>query len=61
MAAEALVADGSKDRDEIIEALSGHVCRCTGYAKILDAVAAASREGRRTPDRETALANGGTA
>ena len=60
MAAEALVADGSKDRDEIIEALSGHVCRCTGYAKILDAVAAASR-GDTTPDRETALANGGTA
>jgi aerobic-type carbon monoxide dehydrogenase small subunit (CoxS/CutS family) len=43
MAAEALVADGAKERDEIIEALSGHVCRCTGYAKILDAVAAASR------------------
>jgi aerobic-type carbon monoxide dehydrogenase small subunit (CoxS/CutS family) len=42
MAAEALVADGPKERDEIIEALSGHVCRCTGYAKILDAVAAAA-------------------
>jgi aerobic carbon-monoxide dehydrogenase small subunit len=43
MAAEALVADGEAGRDEIIEALSGHVCRCTGYAKIIDAVAAASR------------------
>jgi len=42
MAAEALVADGPKERDAIIEALSGHVCRCTGYAKILDAVAAAA-------------------
>ena len=42
MAAEALVADGPKERDEIVEALSGHVCRCTGYAKILDAVAAAA-------------------
>ena len=43
MAAEALVADGEVARDEIIEALSGHVCRCTGYAKIVDAVGAASR------------------
>jgi aerobic carbon-monoxide dehydrogenase small subunit len=43
MAADALVADGEVQRDEIIEALSGHVCRCTGYAKIIDAVAAASR------------------
>jgi xanthine dehydrogenase iron-sulfur cluster and FAD-binding subunit A len=43
MAAEALVGDGELGRDEIIEALSGHVCRCTGYAKILDAVGAASR------------------
>ena len=43
MAAEALVAGGEVGRDEIIDALSGHVCRCTGYAKIVDAVAAASR------------------
>jgi aerobic carbon-monoxide dehydrogenase small subunit len=43
MAAEALVAGGEVGRDEVIEALSGHVCRCTGYAKIVDAVAAASR------------------
>jgi aerobic carbon-monoxide dehydrogenase small subunit len=43
MAAEALVAGGEVGREEIIEALSGHVCRCTGYAKIVDAVAAASR------------------
>ena len=43
MAAEALVADGATDRDEIIEGLSGHVCRCTGYAKIIEAVGAATR------------------
>jgi aerobic-type carbon monoxide dehydrogenase small subunit (CoxS/CutS family) len=34
---------GTDDRDAIAEALSGHVCRCTGYVKILDAVAAAAR------------------
>ena len=29
--------------DEIREALSGNLCRCTGYAKILDAVRQAAR------------------
>jgi aerobic-type carbon monoxide dehydrogenase small subunit (CoxS/CutS family) len=45
MATEALVArsDGDVEREEIIEALSGHICRCTGYVKIVDAVAAAAR------------------
>jgi aerobic-type carbon monoxide dehydrogenase small subunit (CoxS/CutS family) len=45
MATEALVArsDGEVGREEIIEALSGHICRCTGYVKIVDAVAAAAR------------------
>jgi carbon-monoxide dehydrogenase small subunit len=28
------------DREEIREALSGNLCRCTGYSKILDAVEA---------------------
>ena len=31
---------------EILEALSGNVCRCTGYVKILDAVRAAARRMR---------------
>jgi aerobic carbon-monoxide dehydrogenase small subunit len=45
MATEALVArsDGEVGREEIIEALSGHICRCTGYVKIVDAVATAAR------------------
>ena len=45
MATEALVArsDGEVGREEILEALSGHICRCTGYVKIVDAVAAAAR------------------
>ena len=32
---------GTDDHDSIAEAISGHVCRCTGYHKILEAVAAA--------------------
>ena len=45
MAAQALLErkGGPVDREEVIEALSGHVCRCTGYVKIVDAVIAASR------------------
>jgi carbon-monoxide dehydrogenase small subunit len=31
--------------DEIREALSGNLCRCTGYAKIFDAVRAAAAGG----------------
>ena len=33
-------------RDEIKEALSGNLCRCTGYTKILDAVELAARRMR---------------
>jgi carbon-monoxide dehydrogenase small subunit len=44
MAAHAYVENGgSDDRAAIQEALSGHFCRCTGYVKIVDAVAAAAR------------------
>lgn len=35
---------GSDDKDEIAKAISGHVCRCTGYSKILDAIAAATKQ-----------------
>jgi aerobic carbon-monoxide dehydrogenase small subunit len=30
-------------REDVLEALSGHVCRCTGYVKIVNAVEAAAR------------------
>ena len=30
-------------RDDVLEALAGHVCRCTGYVKIVDAILAAAR------------------
>jgi aerobic-type carbon monoxide dehydrogenase small subunit (CoxS/CutS family) len=44
MAAQALIdrSDGPVTREQVIEALSGHVCRCTGYVKIVDAIMAAS-------------------
>jgi aerobic-type carbon monoxide dehydrogenase small subunit (CoxS/CutS family) len=31
-------------RDQIAEALGGHLCRCTGYVKIVEAVEQAARE-----------------
>ncbi|MGO9658881.1 MAG: (2Fe-2S)-binding protein [Acidimicrobiales bacterium] len=45
LAATALITrkGGPVEREEVVEALGGHYCRCTGYVKILDAVVAASR------------------
>ena len=45
VAATALIErkGGPVERDEVLEALGGHYCRCTGYVKIVDAVMAASR------------------
>ena len=39
MAAKALLdANPSPSREEVIEAISGNICRCTGYEPIVDAV-----------------------
>lgn len=49
-AAALLARNPSPTRAEIREALSGNLCRCTGYAKIYDAVEAAARlPGERGP------------
>jgi aerobic-type carbon monoxide dehydrogenase small subunit (CoxS/CutS family) len=47
MAATALLEENaSPTRDEVIDALEGNLCRCTGYAHIVDAVLAAAALGR---------------
>jgi aerobic-type carbon monoxide dehydrogenase small subunit (CoxS/CutS family) len=43
-AAALLEVNLAPTREEIQEALSGNLCRCTGYTKILDAVELAARE-----------------
>jgi len=55
MATEALArrAHGEVAREEVIEALSGHLCRCTGYVKIVEA-ATAALSGDVAPERASA-------
>jgi 2-furoyl-CoA dehydrogenase 2Fe-2S iron sulfur subunit len=38
MAAGELLAAGPPTRDEVVDLLGGHLCRCTGYAPIVDAI-----------------------
>jgi carbon-monoxide dehydrogenase small subunit len=45
LTAKALLDENPQpSRDEIRQALSGNLCRCTGYTKILQAVELAARE-----------------
>jgi len=43
LAAQALLAGNpAPTREEIVEAISGNICRCTGYAQIVEAIALAA-------------------
>ena len=47
MTMEALLAENSApSREEVRDALSGHICRCTGYHDIVDSVIAAAEVNR---------------
>ena len=37
-----LLKNPSPTRDDIVEAISGNICRCTGYAQIVEAIALAA-------------------
>ncbi len=58
MAGQALIdrAGGPVTREQVLEALSGHVCRCTGYVKIVDAIMAAAAGEFDHPGRNDQLA-----
>jgi 2-furoyl-CoA dehydrogenase 2Fe-2S iron sulfur subunit len=43
MAATDLLARGSLTRDRVVDLLGGHLCRCTGYGPIVDAIMDAAR------------------
>ena len=47
MAAKALLDHNpSPTRTEVVDAISGNICRCTGYEPIINAVLAAAAGGR---------------
>ena len=51
MSAAALLEENpAPTRDEVRDALSGNLCRCTGYTKILDAVEMAAERMRETAE-----------
>ena len=57
MAAKGLLArNPNPSRADVVRAISGNVCRCTGYEAIIDAVLAAAAKMKKTPARPAAKA-----
>ncbi len=52
VASALLDAEPAPDRERVRHALSGNLCRCTGYQMIVDAVLAAAGGARQEPDTE---------
>lgn len=51
MSADALLKENpNPDRKEVRKAIAGNICRCTGYAKIVNAVAHATHSHEGCPD-----------
>jgi aerobic carbon-monoxide dehydrogenase small subunit len=47
LAAHALLADNpAPTREQIVDAISANICRCTGYAQIVEAIALAAERMR---------------
>lgn len=47
LAAQSLLSKNlSPTREEIVDAISGNICRCTGYAQIVEAIALAAERAR---------------
>ncbi len=54
MSADALLSETpNPDETTIRQALSGNICRCTGYSKIVEAVAHAGNPEKSCPDCQT--------
>jgi carbon-monoxide dehydrogenase small subunit len=52
MSAKALLdSNPHPDRDEIVQALSGNLCRCTGYQQIIDAIEEVAGKGQAGGER----------
>lgn len=48
MAAKSLLdREPRPTREQVVEAISGNICRCTGYEAIIDAILAAAEAGQR--------------
>lgn len=61
MAAKALLdKTPNPTREQVIEAISGNICRCTGYEPIIDAILQAAGEVRNMPSSSSNYATGGT-